>query len=174
MSDSNMVFALVLQQGTRSIPNRGLAQSAPNQGQHARLHCTTSATHHPGHAPACAGQHDETIDINGGRKDNQDDLSGCHVQGVATCSAALKMQKGMSARSLNLLKSGSFTTCCSLSQPISTSGSLSSILCKNKASQFRPHISQAVMGAGGNMPCELISMHIHRICPAHQRSCAIS
>ena len=69
------------------------------------------------------------------------------MQRTQTCSAALKMQKGMSARSLNLLKSGSFTTCSSLSQPISTSGSLSSILCNEEVLQSRVHMITRSDGA---------------------------
>ncbi len=48
--------------------------------------------------------------------------------GASTCRAALRLQKGMSGRSLNFLKSGSLMVCCSVSHPTSASGSLVSIL----------------------------------------------
>ena len=86
------------------------------------------------------------------------------MQVMDTCRAALKMQKGMSARSLKRLKSGSFTTCCSLSQPISTSGSLSSILCQSTELHTGLHILTSRMQ--GRSSRDLLCEHL----PAHQHA----
>ena len=68
-----------------------------------------------------------------------------------TCSAALNSQKGMSARSLNLVKSGSFMVCCSVSHPTSASGSLTSIL-RRHGPGCQPHDD----GLHWHMPLECL------------------
>ncbi len=64
------------------------------------------------------------LQTTGGRQTQPERFSG----ELHTCRAALKLQKGISARSLNFLNSGSFMVCCSVSHPTSASGSLISIL----------------------------------------------